>query len=122
MRGTKRFTVVCLLAGMTLVGYLFTATNTVPGGKLGSGTGTISGYDVSSVDYTLDTTPTNLASVAFALDTAPATGAIVKIKLVAAGSTWFNCTISGTPATNASCPVAGTTLASADQLTVVVGD
>ena len=35
--------------------YAFTATNTVPGSSAGSGSGTISGYTVSSVQYQLST-------------------------------------------------------------------
>ena len=52
-----RYILVALLAVIVAAGaYAFTASNTVPGTNAGSGSGTISGYSVSNVAYTLDPT------------------------------------------------------------------
>ena len=123
-RKTRRIAALAL-AGMSLTGatYAFTAANTVPATKAGDGSGAISGYTVSAIDYSLNATnPQNIDSVSFTLSAAPAAGATVKIKLVSSGSTWFSCTMSGTPAVNASCATTGATVATADQLTVVAVD
>ena len=110
-------------AGLTLGTYAYTAANTVPASKAGDGSGAITGYTASSVHYNLNATnPQNIDSVTFTLNSAPVAGSTVKIKLVAAGSTWYSCTMSGTPAVNASCTTTGATVATADQLTVVAAD
>jgi hypothetical protein len=78
------------VAVLSVSGYAFTASNTVPNASLGQGSNTISGYAVSSVAYNLDaSTPTNLDSVNFTIS--PATATSVKIQLVVAGS-WYTCT------------------------------
>jgi hypothetical protein len=119
----KTIAVVLVVIGLSALITAMTAANTVPTAKVGDGAGAISGYTVSAVDYNLNATnPQNIDSVTFTLDAAPAGGATVKIKLVAAGSTWFSCTMSGTPAVNASCTTSGATVAAADQLNVVVAD
>jgi hypothetical protein len=80
------FVVVALLA----VGlYAFTASNTVPDTKAGDGTGTVTGYVLSSVHYGLNATdPTKVDSVAFTLDSTPVAGSTIKAKL---GGNWYGC-------------------------------
>ena len=69
--------------------YAFTASNTVPTTQAGQGTGSVSGYTVSSVGYTLNgSTPSNIDAVTFTIS--PATATTVKAQLVAAG-TWYSC-------------------------------
>jgi hypothetical protein len=119
----KTIAVVLVVVGLSALVTVMTAANTVPTARVGEGAGAISGYTVSAVDYNLNATaPQSIDSVTFTLDSAPAAGATVKIKLVAAGSTWYSCTMSGTPAVNASCTTTGATVAPADQLSVVVAD
>lgn len=120
----KRFFGIALLAGaLALSTYAFTAGNTVPATKAGDGSGDITGYAVSTVKYNLDSTnPKNIASVTFSLDTAPTTGSTVKIQLDDPSGAWYSCTLSGTPATNASCTTTGATVLAADKLTVVAAD
>lgn len=85
--------VVALAVALALATFAFTASNTVPGSKAGKGEGAISGYAVSSVAYTLNsTTPSNIDSVAFTLDAAAAT---VKAKLVSSSGTYTDCTVAG---------------------------
>jgi hypothetical protein len=79
-----------LVALLSISGYAFTASNTVPNATLGQGANTISGYTVSSVAYNLNAAnPSNLDSVSFTIS--PATATTVKVQLVAAG-TWYSCT------------------------------
>ncbi len=78
---------------LTFTAYAFTAANTVPASKARDGTGAISGYAVSNVNYNLNAAnPSNIDSVTFDVDVAPSAGADMEIKLVAAGSTWYSCT------------------------------
>jgi hypothetical protein len=106
--------VVALLLGIAV--YAFAASNTVPATVAGSGSGTISGYTVSSVAYGLNaTTPTNIDSVTFTI--APTAAGTVKIQLASGGS-WYSCTnTSGSVSCNTTSPQA--TVAAATQLTVV---
>lgn len=79
------------VAGATAVGaFAFTASNTVPNSKAGSGSGTVAGYVVSSVDFGLNgTDPSNLDSVTFNLDSTPVAGSTIKTKV---GANWYTCT------------------------------
>jgi hypothetical protein len=109
-----------LMLVLSATAYGFAAANTVPESGAGDGQNTISGYDITNVTYTLNsTTPSNLATVAF--DIAPTAGAsapsTVKVKLVSASSTWFAC--SNTATTNWSCTITGVTATQADELRVV---
>ena len=93
----------------------FAASNTVPDSYAGDGSGTISGYTVSNIQYHLNATDSgNIDSVSFTLSASAGT---VKIKLVAAGSTWYDCT--NTSGNNWSCTTTGATVLSADQLRVI---
>ena len=75
---------------LSIGGYAFTASNTVPNASLGQGSNTISGYTVSSVAYNLNaSTPSNLDSVSFTIS--PATATSVKVQITSAGS-WYTCT------------------------------
>jgi len=113
----KRLVLVTLLALVAASAtYAYAAANTVPSSSVGAGSGTISGYTVSGVSYTLNaTTPTNLDSVAFTI--APTTASVVKAQL-ASGGTWYTCTnTAGSVTCNTTSPQA--TAAAATQLTVV---
>jgi hypothetical protein len=122
-RNTRTIAFVLAILGVAAVITAMTASNTVPSAKAGAGAGAISGYTVSAIHYGLNATnPANIDSVTFTLSAAPASGATVKIKLVSAGSTWFSCTMSGTPAVDATCTTTGATVSASDQLDVVVAD
>lgn len=89
----RNFKVLLVLLAAIVVAaaaYAFAAANTVPDTKAGAGAGTVSGYTVSAVVYNLNASdPTLLDSVEFTLSDAAVQ---VKIKLEAAGSTWYDCT------------------------------
>lgn len=90
LRNFKVLFVLLAAIVVAVAAYAFAAANTVPDTMAGAGSGTISGYTVSAVVYNLNALdPTLLDSVEFTLSAA-ATQA--KIKLVAAGSTWYDCT------------------------------
>lgn len=105
-----------LAVAMSIGGYAFTASNTVPNATLGQGANTISGYTVTSVAYNLDgTTPSNVDSVSFTIS--PTTATTVKAQL-AAGGTWYSCTnTSGSVSCATTSPQA--TAAAATSLNVV---
>lgn len=109
------------IGAVTIAGgaYAFTASNTVNTSVAGSGSGVISGYTVSAVHYNLNaTTPANIDSVTFTVDSAPPAGSSVKVKLVAAGSTYYSCT-NVTTAVTCTTTSPQATVSTADQLLVV---
>jgi hypothetical protein len=106
---------VMLVLILAVAVYGFAASNTVPATAAGDGENTISGYTISSVAYTLNgSNPGNIDSVSFTIS--PTSAGTVRIKLVAAGSTWYNCTNSSG---SVSCTTTGASVSSADQLRVV---
>ncbi len=113
----RRITLVAVLAIVLGSGiYAYAASNTVPTGNAGAGSGAISGYTVSNISYGLNTaTPTNVDQVSFTI--APIAAGTVKAQL-AAGGTWYSCTnTAGAVTCNTTAPQA--TVAAATQLTVV---
>jgi len=119
----KRRNLALLALFVLLMGaiYGFAASNTVPTSAAGDGQATISGYDITNVTYNLDNAdPGKISSVEFdiaAQDTNASPPSEVKIKLVAASTTWFPCTDT---AGHVSCTVGGSvTVLAADQLRIV---
>lgn len=113
----RRLILLVLVAlGIASGVYAYAAANTVPNSTAGSGSGTISGYTVSSVAYTLNATnPANIDQVAFSIS--PAATSTVKAQLASGGS-WYSCAnSSGSVTCNTTSPQA--TAAAATQLTVV---
>ncbi|MCU1379731.1 MAG: hypothetical protein JWN29_2714 [Acidimicrobiales bacterium] len=97
----SRVAVVGLVVGVSgaigLAAFAFTASNTVPATTVGAGSGTVSGYTVSSVHYTLNTTtPVNIDSLSFTVaPVIPSTGTgkvVVSATLSVGGPTSYNCT------------------------------
>jgi hypothetical protein len=94
--------------------YAFTASNTVPATKAGSGSGNISGYAVSSVSYT--NTDNTITGVSFNLDAAAGQ---VNVQLDSTGGAWYDCGASaGTTPFAVSCTGLSVPAADADSLTV----
>ena len=117
LRNMKVLFVLLVAMVLAVSAYAFAAANTVPTTKAGTGAGAISGYTVSNVVYNLNASdPTQLDSVDLTLDAAATN---VQIKLVAAGSTWYDCT-NGT-GNDWSCDTTtpAQTVASMDELEVV---
>ncbi len=115
--GRSRILGILVVAAALATGvYAFTATNTVPNSSAGSGSGTISGYTVSGIAYTLNaTTPSDIDSLAFTLNAAATT---VKAKVVSGSTTYTNCTVTG--GVNVTCNFApDIAITTADQLSVI---
>ena len=98
-RVSKVRLVVALVVAIAIAGgtYAFTAANTVPATNAGAGTGTVSGYTVTSVHYTLNaTTPANIDSTTFNVSpTIPSTGqgkVVVQAGLTTGGPNSYTCT------------------------------
>lgn len=117
-------------AGVTAVavgGTALTAANTVPGTVAGSGTGSISGYTITDISYTLNgTNPQNLDAVVITYDDAPGDPTVARVSHNN-GTNWFNCNagindVANTVTCNAgSTPsFAGTGVAAATNLIVVL--
>jgi hypothetical protein len=98
--------------------YGFAAANTVPDTYAGDGSGTILGYTVTNVAYTLnnDGNPGDIDSVAFTLS-APAGVAYISFDN---GTTWSNCTISG--GTSVTCGSLNQSVAAAASLRIVASN
>lgn len=91
-RKTRLRYIAMVLFALLLMGstYGFTATNTVPTSKAGSGASTVSGYTVSEIHYNLNTTtPTSFASLNFNVAGTVAAGSSLKVN---DGTTWGTCT------------------------------
>lgn len=96
--------------------FAYAASNTVPATSAGDGSNTITGYTVSNVKYNLDNTnPQLISSVQFTM-TGAAAPTTVKVKLVATGGSWYDCSLAAGTWT---CTTTGATVLAADQLTVV---
>jgi len=114
-RSIKVFVIAIAAFVFATITYAFAATNTISDpGRAGDGSGTITGYTVTSVTYTLDSgNPVNITAVDFDLDAAATT---VKVKL-ATGDTLDTCSHKGT-GNRWTCPV-NVNVSSASSLTVV---
>ena len=122
-KSTKAIVGGLLLAGATTLGVsALTAGNTVPDSRAGDGSGAVSGYVVTNVDYGLNATnPQNIDEVTFTLDATPAAGSDIKVRLVSTSSNWYDCT---TVAADATCATTSPTVAvaDADELRVIAVD
>ncbi len=119
-KNNRKFLGALTLAGLMTVGnYAFTASNAVGQSAAGQGSETISGYTITNVSYTLDTSSgtANVSGASF--DIAPTTGsgepAVVRARLTATG-TYQNC--SKSTGTTWTCSFTGVTALSAASLDV----
>ncbi|MBL6965886.1 MAG: hypothetical protein ISR60_04970 [Anaerolineales bacterium] len=89
----KTLTIFLLLAITAVVIYGFAAANVVPESGAGDGTGTVSGYTISNIEYTLlSADPTKVDTVEF--DVAATAGAdpAADVRItVDSGTTWITC-------------------------------
>jgi hypothetical protein len=116
-RAIKISLIIIVMLATAGIASALAAANTVPPTSAGDGSGVISGYTVSNIDYNLNAAnPANIDSVEFDLN---ATAGTVTIKLVAAGSTWYSCT---NAVNHWTCTTTGATVLSADELRVVATD
>jgi hypothetical protein len=115
LRNFKVLFVVVAVIAISITTYAFAAANTVPDTKAGDGLGTVSGYTVTSVAYTLNgADPSTLDSVAFDVGAAAIT---VEVQLVATTGSWYACALD--TGTVWSCTTTGLDVSTIDQLRVV---
>ncbi|GMV85234.1 MAG: hypothetical protein AMXMBFR80_10900 [Dehalococcoidia bacterium] len=120
LRSGRRLAVLAVFAIVAVSALGFAASNTVTDSRAGDGAGTVDGYTVSNIHYTLDgTDPSVLDAVDFDLDNGADVNN-VKVQFNSAGS-WYGCT--GGP-TSFSCDVSGgsVTVLSVTGLRVVAAD
>ncbi len=104
-RNYRFLAAIAALLVLITIAYALAASINVPDTNAGSGDGTVGGYAITTVTYTLDPTDhSDLDSVDIVLDQA---ADYVEARITGAGA-WAVCTGSGT---NWSCPVGGTVLA-----------
>jgi hypothetical protein len=113
--------IMALILVLVASAFAFAAGNSVPESGAGDGSGTISGYTVTNIDYTLNADPTLIDTVEF--DIAPTAGAnnpdVVSVQLN--GGAWFSCAVA---AGHATCDVSSgaITVLSANDLRVVAAE
>ena len=90
----KYIAIALIILTLGVVAYGYAAANVVPESGAGDGTGTVSGYTISNIDYTLlETDPTKVASVALDVAATGGAGAPNEVKItVDSGTTWVACT------------------------------
>lgn len=118
-RATKIFAIAIVAFVFATVATAFAASNTVPATSAGEGTGSISGYTVTNVQYHLNTTtPSNIDSVSFTLSASAGTVAIELLP----STTGYSCTNTG--GNNWSCSTTSpqATVAPATQLDVIAAN
>jgi hypothetical protein len=116
--------IVAAVAALSIAGgaYAFTASNTVPTSTAGAGVGAVSGYTVTNLHYTLNTTtPTNVDLLSFTVSPAiPSTGTgkvVVAATLTTGGPNSYTCT-TNTAGDTVTCSTTAPQL-TADKLTSV---
>lgn len=83
-----------MLAFLAIANFAFAAANVVPEVGLGDGSGTVSGYTISGITWTLvAANPSTVQSVAMNVAPTGGAGAATKVRItVNAGVTWISCT------------------------------
>ncbi len=118
---------VVVLAAAT---YGFAAANTVESSQAGEGSGTISGYSVQNISYTLSSSdPSTFDAVTFELylddgSTAAPNTTTLQVGFSAAGgspSSWYSCSVDGS-VPNWICSISGESVQSAEEFHVVATD
>lgn len=121
MKRVRRLTVVAVFAIVAVAAFGFAAANVVPESGAGDGSGTISGYTVSAIQYNLNTTnPANVDSVEFDLAPTAGAGAASEVSARVNTGSWSTCT--NTAGSHWSCTLTGVTASAATSLQVVAAD
>lgn len=93
LRAPRFLVVPCLVLGLMVAGYAYTAANIVPASKAGDGTGAVTGYTISNIDYTLNgADPQLIDQVLFDVDVAPTAGSDIEVSLDDGSGVWYTCT------------------------------
>ncbi len=119
-RGARVFGIGIAAVAMASGAYAYTATNTVEESRAGDGEEVISGYDVTGIEYDLDSTdPATFELVRFTLDE-PARS--VRAKVESGSTSYSTCTETGPSSNEWECDLDGIAVVDADELTVIATD
>lgn len=90
----QTLTIAAVLAIIAAIVYGFAAANVVPESGAGDGTGTVSGYTITNIDYTLlGSDPSKLQSVEFDVTATGGANAATDVRItVDGGANWVTCT------------------------------
>jgi hypothetical protein len=92
---TRRLLGVAIIAALAVAAFGFAAGNNVDDSRAGDGQGTVSGYTVSNINYTLaSSNPSLIDSVSFSLDAA-AGDVYVAVFDGTNWTSWTQCTSAG---------------------------
>jgi hypothetical protein len=121
LRLLRRLSVLALLVAVATGVYAYTAASAVPVNRAGDGSGAVTGYTATVIQYNLNaTSPQNMDSVTITLNVAPVAGSTLKMQLASGGS-WYSCTNSGASVTCVTTSPQATAVA-ATQLRLVIAD
>jgi uncharacterized membrane protein len=114
----RTLTVIVLVLVLSAAVYAFAAANTVPAVTYaGDGNGTISGFTITNVSYTLNpANPANISVATFTISPASATQVYISLDN---GVNWSSCT---NTAGSVSCSLSGVSAAGATTLRIVAAD
>lgn len=89
----RNILIVLALLLLAVIVYSYAAANVVPETGAGEGSGIVSGYTISNIDYALlPGNPSNLESVSFDVNATAGAGAAGLVTItVDGGTTWANC-------------------------------
>lgn len=94
-------TMMLAMLALGATAYAFTAANTVPASRAGSGTATVSGYAITNIDYTLNSTdPDDIDKVEF--NFTPSSPA-PEDKYIEMNGVAYPCTVDALDATKMAC-------------------
>lgn len=90
----KVITIILAIAILGAAAYGFAAANIVPETGAGEGSGAISGYTITNINYTLlASDPTKIESVSMDIAATAGAGVASDVRIsVDAGTTWISCT------------------------------
>jgi hypothetical protein len=122
-RTLKLAALLLVVMVLSMAVYGFANANTFNPSHAGDGEKVISGYAITNIKYNLNASnPGSIDSVTFTTDTAPVAGSTIKIKLIAAGSTWYTCSNIGTAVTCNNGSALNAPVDTADSLRIVIAD
>ena len=123
LRAPRFLIVPFLVLGLMVAGYAYTAANVVPDSKAGDGVGTVTGYTIDSIDYTLDgTDPQLINEVLFNVDVEPTAGSDIEVSLDDGSGVWYSCTFLVLAITCDTTVGTPATVLLADELQVIIAD
>lgn len=117
---TRTVVAALVILLLMITAYAYAAANTVPETGAGDGQNAISGYTITNVHYSLDSTdPSLISQVSFDINPTDGADDVSEVKVqLEAGGDWFDCVEASAPAVT--CDVnGGVTAFEADNFRVV---